>query len=41
MKVLVVGASGKYAGFVVPELIKRGATVTSITAMSPRPRQSP
>jgi uncharacterized protein YbjT (DUF2867 family) len=30
MKVLVVGASGKYAGFVVPELIKRGATVRAL-----------
>ena len=30
MKVLVVGATGKYAGLVVPELIKRGATVRAL-----------
>jgi uncharacterized protein YbjT (DUF2867 family) len=30
MKVLVVGATGKYAGRVVPELKKRGATVRAL-----------
>ena len=30
MKVLAVGATGKFAGLVVPELIKRGATVRAL-----------
>ena len=30
MKILAVGATGKFAGLVVPELIKRGATVRAL-----------
>ena len=30
MKVLVVGAMGRFAGMVVPELAKRGATVLGL-----------
>ncbi len=30
MKVLMVGATGKFAGMVVPELVKRGATVRAL-----------
>ncbi len=30
MRVLMVGATGKYAGLVVPELKKRGATVRAL-----------
>ena len=30
MKVLIVGATGKYAGLVLPELKKRGATVRAL-----------
>ncbi len=30
MKILMVGADGKYAGLVMPELIKRGATVRAL-----------
>jgi putative NADH-flavin reductase len=32
MKVLMVGASGKDAGMVLPELKKRGATVRALIA---------
>ena len=31
-KVLAVGAAGKFAGLVVPELVKRGATVRGLTS---------
>ncbi len=30
MKILMVGADGKYAGLAMPELIKRGATVRAL-----------
>lgn len=30
MKVLMVGATGKFAGFVMPELVKRGATIRAL-----------
>jgi uncharacterized protein YbjT (DUF2867 family) len=30
MKVLKIGATGKYAGLVVPELKQRGATVRAL-----------
>jgi uncharacterized protein YbjT (DUF2867 family) len=30
MKVLTVGANGKYAGLVIPELLQRGVTVRAL-----------
>jgi uncharacterized protein YbjT (DUF2867 family) len=36
MKILTVGATGEYAGFVVPELKKRGATVRALIRKADR-----